>query len=604
MAQQLVERKDVKVERTWDLTEIFSTQAEFEKAKEELLKKVSGFEEDYDRPEEALTVNALLSALKEYEAIRQLMGWIGQYGRLPSNVDIANSEYTDLSRSTSNFLAQIQAKLSFFTSLLTAQSEETLNEILTSEEKYDPFIRKIKKQKEHQLDPAVEKTLAELSPTLQSPLQLFEQARSADMDFGSFTVDGTEHPLSFVLYEEYYAYHPDTKVRRAAFEKFSSVLEQYKNVIATAYYTQVQKEKTLASLRGYDSIFDYLLEDQEVDQELYHRQIDKLMNDFSLVMRKYVTHLKQINGLDKVTFADLKLDLDPEFSPTITIEESEKMVFTALKPLGKNYLESIGNAFSDRWVDFPQNKGKRSGAFCSTAYGKHPYILVSWTDQLADAYTLFHELGHAGQGILSNENQSILGARPSLYLIEAPSTFNELLLTDHLKSTSEDPRMERSVLSKMISKTYFHNFVTHLLEAAYQREVYRLVDEGKGFDAKKLSDIKRSVLEKFWGEAVEINPGAELTWMRQIHYYMGLYSYTYSAGLTIATQAFLKVKEEGEPAMEKWIEFLSLGDKYEPIEAAAVAGVDITTDKPLNDTIQYLDETVDRIIELSKQIKE
>ncbi|MEG0553499.1 MAG: M3 family metallopeptidase, partial [Carnobacterium sp.] len=152
-----------------------------------------------------------------------------------------------------------------------------------------------------------------------------------------------------------------------------------------------------------------------------------------------------------------------------------------------------------------------------------------------DVYTLIHEFGHAGQAILSAGSNSILGEEPSLYLIEAPSTFNELLLTDLLKRKSTDARRERFALTNMLTNTFFHNFITHLLEAAYQRDVYQLVDAGKSFDAAKLSEIKRSILTQFWGDAVEINPGAELTWMRQSHYYMGLYSYTYSAGLTIAT---------------------------------------------------------------------
>jgi oligoendopeptidase F len=228
--------------------------------------------------------------------------------------------------------------------------------------------------------------------------------------------------------------------------------------------------------------------------------------------------------------------------------------------------------------------------------------MMSFSGLLSDAYTLFHELGHAGQGVLSHQNNSYTGARPSLYLIEGPSTFHELLLTDYLKGASDDPRTERSILSMMISKTYFHNFVTHLLEAAYQREVYRLIDEGKSFDANKLSEIKREVLEQFWGDAVEIEPGAELTWMRQIHYYMGLYPYTYSAGLTIATQAFLKIKS-GESNMENWLDFLRLGGQEAPLEATKVANVDVDTDQALLDTIEYLDESVDRIIELSGELE-
>src|SRR5690606_31870848 len=116
--------------------------------------------------------------------------------------------------------------------------------------------------------------LAQLDPVLSAPQSIFEQIRSSDMDFGTFTAEGKEYPLSFVLYEEYYMYHPDTAVRRAAFDKFSTVLGQYQNVMAETYYTQLQKEKTIATMRGFDSIFDYLLYNQQVEREMYDRQID------------------------------------------------------------------------------------------------------------------------------------------------------------------------------------------------------------------------------------------------------------------------------------------------------------------------------------------
>ena len=153
----------------------------------------------------------------------------------------------------------------------------------------------------------------------------------------------------------------------------------------------------------------------------------------------------------------------------------------------------------------------------------------------------------------------------------------------------------------MISKTYFHNFVTHLLEADFQRKVYERIDAGQGFDANVLNELKRETLEAFWGDAVEIEPGAELTWMRQVHYFYGLYPYTYSAGLTIATQAFLKLKA-GELEAENWLDFLKLGSRKLPKDAAKVAGVDVGSDQALKDTIAYLDESVDRMIELTTQI--
>lgn len=599
--EELKNRADVPEELTWDLTALYETKEDFEAAVEELKKAVDQFIADYEG--KLTETSIIVEALKTYEEIQETMVYTYDYAFLPATTDLTNPEYVQLSRSTDNLFAELGAKLAFFDSELKGASLETLDEVATTAPQFASFIRHIKEDKKIQLDPAVEKALAQLSPTLNAPSEIYEQARLADMDFGTFTADGKEYPLSFVLYEEYYMYHDDTAIRRAAFDKFSQVLSQYQNTVAAAYYTQVQKEKTLATMHGFESVIDYLLYDQEVDRDLYNRQIDTIMTDLAPVMQKYMTHVKEVRGLDKVTYADLKIDLDPEYAVEVSIEKSKELVEDSITVLGEDYVNRIMKSYPERWMDFAQNKGKSTGGFCSSPYKKHPYILMSWTNQLSDVYTLIHELGHAGQGILSAENNSVLGASHSLYLIEAPSTFNELLLTESLQRKSTEDRMDRFVLTKMLTNTYFHNFITHLLEAAYQREVYELIDAGKSFDAAKLSDIKRSVLQKFWGEAVEINPGAELTWMRQSHYYMGLYSYTYSAGLTIATQAFLRVKEEGQPAVEDWLKFLALGDQLVPAEAAAVAGVDITTSKPLDDTIHYLDETVDRIIALSSNLK-
>ncbi len=600
--QELKKRSEVPVELTWDLEVLFATRAEYETALTKMEADVAEFAETFTG---ALNnAEVIVEAIKAYEAIQTQVSVLYHYANLPAATDLTNADYTQMAGQFDNKMATVSATLSFFDSELTQVPEEILDAVVEIEPLYASFIRHTKADKHIQLTPEVEKALAQLSPTLYAPESIYDQAKLADMDFGTFTVDGEDYPLSFVLYEDFYMYHTDTAIRRAAFDAFSKVLKQYENVIAQAYYSKVQTEKTLATMRGFDSIFDYLLYNQEVDQDLYNRQIDVIMSDLAPVMRKYITHLKEVQGLDKVTYADLKIDLDPEYSPKVTIDDSQKMVADAVSILGEEYTEMIMRAYPERWVDFAQNTGKSTGGFCTSvsANKAHPYILMSWTNHLSNVYTLIHEFGHAGQGIMSSDHNAVVGDNPSLYLIEGPSTFNELLLTDSLTRKTDDPRMERFALTKMMSDTYFHNFVTHLLEAAYQREVYKLVDAGLGFDAQKLSELKRNVLETFWGDAVEINPGAELTWMRQPHYYMGLYPYTYSAGLTIATQAFLKVKEEGQPAVERWLEFLKTGDTYIPAEAAAIAGVDITTDKPLKDTIAYLDRSVDRMIALTKEL--
>ncbi|WP_143796788.1 M3 family metallopeptidase, partial [Oenococcus oeni] len=286
-----------------------------------------------------------------------------------------------------------------------------------------------------------------------------------------------------------------------------------------------------------------------------------------------------------------------------SIEDGYSYVMKATAKLGDEYTKTIEPFLKDRWVDFPANTGKDSGGYTTFPYGVHPFILMSWTGRLSDVYTLIHEIGHAGQGALSAKNQSYYNYEPSTYYVEAPSTFNELLLSDYLENRSDDPRTKRFALSHRLSDTYFHNFITHLTEAAFQREVYTIIDQGASFNAEKLNQIMKKVLSSFWGDAVEIDDDAALTWMRQAHYYMGLYSYTYSAGLTISTQGFINLKNNPENGRKSWLDFLKLGGSKAPIAAAKTAGVDVTSDQPLKNTIQFLSDTVDKIIAYTKQIE-
>jgi oligoendopeptidase F len=222
---------------------------------------------------------------------------------------------------------------------------------------------------------------------------------------------------------------------------------------------------------------------------------------------------------------------------------------------------------------------------------------------MREVFVLAHELGHAGHFSLCHQYQNAFDTRPSMYFIEAPSTMNEMLMANYLMKINKDVRFKRWVLSSMISRTYYHNFVTHLLEAAYQREVYKIIDEGGSVQASKLCEIKKEVLQKFWGDTVKINDGAELTWMRQPHYYMGLYPYTYSAGLTVATEVSKRILKEGQPAIEDWREVLKAGGTKTPVELAKMAGVDITTEKPLLETIEHIGNIIDEIIKLTEELE-
>lgn len=601
MAKELKDRKDVEEALTWDLSAIYASEEEYNAAIKELEELAVEIEKEFKgKLNTSKNINRCLDKLRKVTEIADLTG---NYAELSLSVDHTNSENVDRYMRFANTMSHVSSKLSFIDSEIIQEDESLIDEAIKESKENEIYLEDIKRNKPHALHPEAERVLAALSGTLEAPYSIYEQAKLADMNFKSFNVDGKDYPLSFVLFENEWEYENDTKLRRAAFKAFSEKLREYQNTVAAAYQTQVQKEKTLANLRGFDSVIDSLLFPQKVDRKLYDRQIDIIMEKLAPHMRKYAKLLQKIHKLDEITFADLKIAVDPEYEPKVSIEDSRKYVEEALSVLGEDYLQIVRRAYDERWIDFAQNKGKSTGAFCSTPYAAHPYILCSWNEKMSEVFTLAHELGHAGHFTLCNQNQSIFGTRVSTYFVESPSTMNEMLMVNHLLKTNHEPRFKRWVLSSLISKTYYHNFVTHLLEAAYQREVYKIVDEGGSLQADKLNEIKREVLEKFWGGQVKIIDGAELTWMRQPHYYMGLYPYTYSAGLTIATEVSKRILEEGQPAVDDWREVLKAGGTKTPVELAKMAGVDITTDKPLLNTIEHIGNIIDEIIRLTDEIE-
>ena len=597
---ELARRKDVPEELKWDLSLIYPTEAEMEADFAKAQKLADHLAAEY--PGTLNDPARIVACLDEQEQMERILVLVGSYCGLAVEVDYYDTANQQRSDRVSTVEAQIASRLSFIESEILQADDAVLDAAIEQAVGCKHRLMDLRRQKPYQLAPETEKALAALQMSFDTPYEVYNMAKLADMQFPSFTVDGKEYPLGYSLFEDDYEYERDTAVRRAAFDAFSAKLRQYENVTATAYNALVRQEKSMADLRGYPSVFDYLLFDQKVTREMYDRQIDLITERLAPHMRRFARLLQKKYGLDEMTFADLKLSLDPDYDPRVTIPEAKDYVKKGLAVMGEDYVSMVEEAFDKRWIDFAKNQGKCTGGFCSSPYGRNSFILLSWNDRMSDVFTIAHELGHAGHFRHCNAKQSLSDTEVSTYLIEAPSTMNELLLAQYLLKTNDDPRFRRWVLSSMISNTYYHNFVTHLREAWYQREVYKLVDAGDSVNAEVLSDIFRKNLELFWGEGVKINDGAELTWMRQPHYYMGLYSYTYSAGLTVATEVARRIQREGAPAVEDWKKVLDAGSTLDPIGLAKLAGVDITTDAPLNDTIDYIGSIIDEICKLTKEI--
>ncbi len=592
MKKQLSKRHEVDTNRTWDITNLFKQEALYDEAFDSVEADVDSFCAKFKNNLNSKEV--IDEAVTAYQNIQARTSRIGAYSSLQASTDSISEENQMRQGKARIRFQSISEKIAFLNNELKQVPDELLLEASKLSKNNYYYLIDIIKDKKHALIPEVEKTLVALSPVLNTPYINYNRFKLADMKFNDFVVNGVTYPNSFTLFENEYEYDDDTLVRRKAYETFYQKLEEYQNGFASNYQAHVQKEKIMSELRGHESVYDYLLYNQKVPKDFMDRQIDVIMEKLAPAMRKYVQVLQKVHGLDKMTYADLKIAVDPTFEPKITIDNSIKLLTEGLSILGDEYDKIVKRAFEERWIDFPQNQGKSTGGFCASPYGSSSFILINWNGQMDEVMVLAHEIGHAGHFQFANGNQSALNTRPSMYFIEAPSTTNELLMANHLIKNAKSNREKTWLKSVMISRTYYHNFVTHLLEAAFQREVYDRIDQKQPLSALILKNIKLSVLRKFWGDAVEIPDWAGLTWMRQPHYFMGLYPYTYSAGLTLGTKVS-KMIEDKIIKPEEWINVLKAGGTKTPLELAKMVGVDLSTDLTLNEVIEEISAIIDDI---------
>ncbi|MCA1030277.1 oligoendopeptidase F [Bacillus timonensis] len=591
-----LKRNEVPLEQTWNLEDLFLTIEAWEKELDSIIADLPSFEVYKG----ALSSNSqtLLNCLNQRDQLNKKVIKVVTYASLLLSGDgtdpINQANYSRVSA----MISTVSASLSFIESEILEIPEELLTTFLNENDELKIYKRNLTllhSKKQYTLSPETEEALAALGEVHSSPYMIYSRSKSSDMQFPSFIDSkGEEHSLSFALYEDKYEFSPDTSLRRKAYESFNNTLEQYKNTFAATYSTEVKKQVTLSKLRGYESVTDMLLHSQEVTKEMYNNQLDIIYTELAPHMQRFARLKKRVLGLDEMKFCDLKAPLDPDFNPKTTYEDASKVILESLKVMGPEYNEIMEKALTDRWVDLADNVGKSTGAFCSSPYGAHPYILITWTDTMRGAFVLTHELGHAGHFYLANKYQNISNTRPSTYFVEAPSTMNELILGQHLLSQTDDKRMKRWIVLQFLG-TYYHNFVTHLLEGEYQRRVYSLAEQGKPLTASTLCQIKGEVLSTFWGDSVTVDEQASLTWMRQPHYYMGLYPYTYSAGLTASTAVSQMIKEEGQPVIDRWLEVLKAGGTMSPLELLKHAGVDMSSPDPIRKAVAFVGSLIDEL---------
>ncbi|MHB0886725.1 MAG: oligoendopeptidase F [Bacillota bacterium] len=595
--QKRLTRAEVPVEETWNLSDLFPSVQAWEAGLASVDSNIANVTKYRGKLGDGPAV--LLACLTALEDLRKQFVRVMSYASLNLSSDGTSPANQAMAGRVAALAAKMQAATSFIETESLALPDGTLERYLATEPGLADFRRTIERMledKPHILSAQTEMALASLSEVLEAPGLIYNRSKSSDMAFEPVTdAKGNQYPMSFAGYEGRYERSADTTLRRNAYASFSKGLNAYKNTYGATWGTEVKKNVVLAKLRGYESAVGMILAQQEVSLEVYNNLHDIILKELAPHMRRYAELRKRVLGLDKLLYCDIEAPLDPEFSPPTTYEAASDILVKGLAVLGPEYVQIIATGLKSRWIDLTDNIGKSTGAFCNSVYGVHPYILITWSNNMRNVLTLAHELGHAGHGVTAQKHLRLTNTRTSLFFVEAPSTINELIVGQDILAKSTDTRMRRWVLMQFLA-TYHHNFVRHLIEGELQRRVYARAEKGEPITANTLSQVQGDILAEFWGDTVEIDDGARLTWMRQPHYYRGLYPYTYSAGLTVGTAVAQAIREEGQPAVDRWLTVLRAGGTRKPLDLAKLAGVDMTRPDPIEKAVAYVGSLVDEVV--------
>jgi oligoendopeptidase F len=606
MARQLA-RGEVPVELTWNLADIYPDEAAWNADYERVIAALPKLAAYRGRLGESATT--LLAFLEARDAAAERYAKVRGYAHLGISTDGLSPTLQAMAIRSGELSARVGEALSFVTGEIAGLPAGTVEGFLAAEPRLDTYrfqLESLLARRGHVLSPQTEAALAALDDVLDLPEAVWNQSTAAD--FAAAPVadgEGSEVSVTIARWVFGLSKSPDRDLRRRAYQSLGAAMDARKHTLATALATNVKRNVSLARLRGYNSAAEMILAPQRVPDDVY-RMILRVVHDGMAPHARKLARLRQrVLGLDAVHHYDLEAPLDPAFDAALDYAGCARLIKEGLSVLGSEYGAILDAALGDRWIDRADNVGKRSGAFCSDVYGVHPYVFTTWQDQLRSALVLAHELGHCGHGELSARAQAISNADPfatgaftglgvPLFFVEGPSTANEMLMGRHLLATTTDPRRRRFIIEQFLG-TFTHNMITHLLEGRFEQRLYDLVEAGRPLTTNAILDVQAETFATFWGDAVVLDDEAKLYWAQQPHFYYGLYSFTYSAGLAGGVAVADSIQREGQPAVDRWLEVLRLGGKLPPIELAARAGVDLTSPVPFERAVSYFGELVDEL---------
>lgn len=596
--RSLPSRSEIPVEETWRLEDIFASDDEWEKEFQDVKNQIPTIKKYEGKLGESS--ETLYEALQFQDQLLERIGKLYAYSHMRYDQDTTNSFYQGLDDRMKNLYSQAGSALAFIVPEILSIEESRLAGFLKEKQElrlYEHAIEEINNQRPHVLSAEMEALLAEAGEVMNASSNTFGMLNNADIKFPSIKDEnGEEIEITHGRYIRFLE-SADQRVRRDAFKAVYETYGNFKNTFASTLSGNVKNDNFNARVRKYDSARQAALAANNIPESVYDNLVNTV-NEHLHLLQRYVKLRKKVLGLEELHMYDMYTPLVKDVKMEIKYDEAKDIILKGLSPLGEDYLNVLREGFESRWVDVHENKGKRSGAYSSGSYGTNPYILMNWQDNVNNLFTLAHEFGHSVHSYYTRKSQPYPYGNYSIFVAEVASTCNESLLNDYMLKTIDDEQKRIYLLNHYL-EGFRGTVFRQTMFAEFEHLIHQKVQKNEALTAQSLTEEYYKLNKKYFGEEdIVIDEEIGLEWSRIPHFYYNYYVYQYATGFSAATALSKQILEEGEPAVKRYIEFLSAGSSDYPIEVLKKAGVDMASSDPIRDACKVFEEKLNELEQL------
>lgn len=588
---EVKDRKDIDVKDTWNLESIYANNELWEEEYAALEKEAAEFAKLKGAIE--ADVSKIPVVLDAYYGLHRCLSKLSVYARMRFDQDTTDSTYQTMSAKIGSLGVKIGAASAFVEPEILSYSKEQLEAAEKENERTAYYGRKIEEMlrgQEHTLDAEKEELLAAAGDMAEAPDDIFSVLMNADMKYPDIVLeDGTHLPLTNSTYISYME-SPDRAVREGAFKTLYGQIASLKNTFAAIYRGNLKQAKFYAQSRKYSSARAMYLADSNVPESVYDNLLSAVHEALPMMYR-YVAVRKKVLGVDKLHMYDVYTPIVAAQNQTYEFDQAKQMVLEALKPMGEDYLSHAREGLENRWIDIYPNKGKKGGAYSWGCYDSQPFILLNYTKNLDSVFTLIHEMGHSIHSYYSRTAQDYAYSDYKIFVAEVASTCNECLLMHDLLEKTTDKEQRKYLLNHYLD-SFKGTLFRQTMFAEFEKTAHDYCAQGKPLTAEALSQMYLELNQKYFGPDMEKDEEIAYEWMRIPHFYTPFYVYQYATGYSAAVALSAKILKEGKPAVDAYMNFLKGGESKDPIDLLKMAGVDMTTEKPVADALALFGELV------------